>query len=87
MVSIKRCVGNIGQGRKGFQPGRDAPWHVRQLGCKQKPPGCNLPPLAGLAVVVWLAAQGFRYRSTPAYKLAAPSGACILPKGEMTEPP
>ena len=38
-------------------------------------PGCILPPLTGLGWMGGLLAQGFRYRSTPAYNLAAPSGA------------
>ena len=39
-------------------------------------PGCHLPPLTGLGWTGGFLAQGFRWRSTPAYELAAPNGAC-----------
>ena len=41
-------------------------------------PGCHLPPLAGLEWTGGFLTQGFRWRSTPAYELAAPNGAHSL---------
>ena len=38
-------------------------------------PGSILPPLTGLGWMGGLLAQGLRWRSTPAYELAAPNGA------------
>ena len=38
-------------------------------------PGCHLPPLTGLGWTGGFLTQGFRWRSTPAYELAAPNGA------------
>ena len=40
-----------------------------------------LPPLPGLGWVGGSPAQGFRYRSTPAYELIAPNGAPCLAAG------